>query len=121
RRRCRQRAGSSRLCPQGLMDMLPTTGRLWIAVGIRRRIAAFEMNLVRPVAVKFDEEVLVECHASRRIRVDLDDPALHALRIELRIPGAIKGVAEVDTLAVAAHLDHLRSAVEDPAFRVLCM
>ena len=77
--------------------------------------------MVRPVAIEFNEEVLVECHASRRMRIHLGDPSLYTLGIVLCVLGAIEGIAEVDTLAVAVHLDHLRSAVEDTAFRMFCV
>jgi hypothetical protein len=49
---------------------------LRIAVGIGGRVAAVEPNLMRPVAIEFNEEVLVECHASRRMRIDLGNPSL---------------------------------------------
>ena len=49
-----------------------------------------------------------------RLRVDLDHPALDAVRIELVVDHAVERVREVDALAVAAHLDHLRPAVERP-------
>ena len=63
---------------------------------------------LRPV----DEELRVEGDAAIRAGVELHHPAVDALGIELRVDGAIERVGEVDALAVAADLDHLRAAVE---------
>ena len=44
--------------------------------------------------------------------IDLRQPALDAVGIELVVPRAIERVGHVDALAVAADLDHLRRAVQ---------
>src|SRR5215470_4526324 len=60
----------------------------------------------------FDEEALVEGDATAEIGVELHHPAVDAVRIELRIDGAVERVGEIDALAVAANLHHLRPTVE---------
>ena len=44
--------------------------------------------------------------------VDLGHPAADAVRVELVVPRRVERVGEVDALAVAADLDHLRTAVQ---------
>src|SRR5262249_10491508 len=74
-----------------------------IAIRIRRAIAAFEPNLVRPVRSRpLDEELLIEGYAAIRAGVEFDHPTLDAVRIELRIDGAIERVGEIDPLSIAA-------------------
>src|SRR5258708_8632829 len=65
------------------------------------------------------EESGVEAQPAAGPGVDQRRPALYPFGIELFVPARVKGVGEVDALAVAAHLDHLRAAVERSAFGVL--
>ena len=54
----------------------------------------------------------------RAVVVELDHPAVDALGVELRVPGGVQRVGQVDALAVAADLDHLRAAVDGARGRV---
>src|SRR5205814_5083470 len=54
--------------------------------------------------------------AAVRRDVDLGHPPANAIGIELRVPGRIERVREVDAPAIAADLDHLRSAIEGARF-----
>src|SRR5712692_5167814 len=90
-----------------------------VAVRVGRRVAAFEMDLVRAL-VELGEESVIETQAAVRLRVDQRDPALDALGIELHVPARVKRVGQVDALAVAAYLDHLRTAVERTALGMGC-
>src|SRR5213593_1274565 len=64
----------------------PGPGRSGIAVRVRRRVAALQVHLVWPVAVRpLGEEVLVQLDAPLRLRVELGHPALDAVRIELGV------------------------------------
>src|SRR5262249_8166792 len=85
---------------------------------VRGGVAAFEMDLVRPLALERHEELRVDPDAAARIGVELRNPAPNAFRIELRGPELIERVAHVDPSAVAAHLDHLRTAVQLTALRM---
>ena len=58
------------------------------------------------------EEPAVQLHAAFGPHVDLGHPAADAVRIELVVPRRVEPVGEVDALAVAADLDHLRAAVQ---------
>src|SRR5262245_253967 len=69
---------------------------------------------MRTHAAGFDEEAFVERHPGARLHVDLRDPSLDAVRVELVVPGRVETVREVDSPAVAAHFHHLRSAVQRP-------
>src|SRR5262249_21654565 len=92
-RRCGQEppVHSSTSMPGQQLPRAPLSGTKisWIAIRIRRAIAAFEPNLVRSVRSRpFDEELLIEGHAAFWIGVELDHPTLDAVGIELRINGA---------------------------------
>src|SRR5882724_5749258 len=70
---------------------------------------------MRPVAHgPLDEEFRIEGDATLGLRVKLYHPAVDAIWIELRIDRAVERVGEIDPSAIAADLDHLRSAVERP-------
>src|SRR5215213_3148865 len=98
------------------------TSGLRIAVGVGRGVAALQPHLVRSLVPEVEEEIGVDAHAPRRVGVKLDHPALDTLGVELRIPGEVEGVGDVDTPAVPADLDHLRSPVERPCRRrVWCL
>src|SRR5215208_7714861 len=84
-----------------------------VAVRIGGRIAALEPYLVRPFTIiELDEEVGVCGETTFRVHVHLGDPAVDAIRVELRIPGGIERVAEVQPAPIAAQFHHLRSAVQ---------
>src|SRR3954471_23456632 len=80
------------------------------AVRIARSVAPRETDLVRPLAVELEEEVWVDREVA--VAVELDHPAVDALGVELLVPARVQRVRQVDALAVAAHLDHLRPAGE---------
>src|ERR1043165_8155578 len=67
---------------------------------------------------ELDEEVRVDPEGPSRLGVELDHPALDPVGIELRIPARVQRVGQVDALAVAADLDHLRAAVDRARGRV---
>src|ERR1700732_108936 len=58
------------------------------------------------------KELWVERYAPLGVRIQLHHPALDAVRIELRVNGAVERVGEIDALAVAADLHHLRPAAQ---------
>src|SRR3954453_23985599 len=78
------------------------------AVRVTRGVAALQADLVRALAVELDEEVGVDREVA--VAVELDHPAVDALGVELLVPARVQRVRQVDALAVAAHLDHLRPA-----------
>src|SRR5690349_7627056 len=65
----------------------------------------------------FEEKLRVERKAAARRRFELDHPSVEPVRIELVVDHAVQRVREVNALAVAAHFDHLRSAVQRIAAR----
>src|SRR5215212_12162556 len=67
---------------------------------------------MRALVAEIEEEVGIKAHAARRVGIELDHPPLDALGIELRVPGQVERVGDVDTAPVAANLDHLRTTVE---------
>src|SRR4051794_25998368 len=80
------------------------------AVRVARGVASLEADLVGALAAELDEELGVDREVA--VVVELHHPAVDALGIELRVPARVQRVREVDALAVAAHLDHLRAAGE---------
>src|SRR5918992_564864 len=81
-----------------------------VAVRVGGRVAALEPYLMRPFTIiELDEKVGVCGETTFRVYVHLSDPAVDALRVELRIPSGIERVAEVEAAPVAAQLHHLRS------------
>src|SRR3954462_429223 len=85
------------------------------AVRVARGVAPRETDLVRPLAVELEEEVRVDREVA--VAVELDHPAVDALGVELLVPAGVRRVRQVDALAVAAHLDHLRAAGQLPRRR----
>src|ERR1700694_2048888 len=72
------------------------------------------MDLMCPV-LELCKEPALEAEAAARLGVDLRRPGLDSFGIELLVPARVQRVGDVDPLAVAAHLDHLRGAVERSA------
>jgi hypothetical protein len=64
------------------------------------------------IIVALDEKVFVKRHAAVGIGIELDHPTAHAVWIKLLVPCRIKRVGKIDSLAVAAHFHHLRTARE---------
>src|SRR5690349_5369424 len=64
------------------------------------------------IIVALDEKVFVERHAAIRTGIELHHPTAHAVGIKLFVPRRIKRISEIDSLAVAADLDHLRTTCE---------
>src|SRR5829696_966461 len=78
---------------------------------VGRRVTALQAHLVwQDPAVKLDEELRVERDAAVLADVELCHPAVDAGGVELRVPRRVQRIRQVDTLPVAAHLDHLRRA-----------
>src|SRR4029453_16508139 len=90
-----------------------------IAVGIGRTVASLQTHLMRPMAFwPVDEEALVEFDPAVVSDIEFHHPAIDAVRIELRVDGAVERVGEVDPLSVATDFDHLRAAVERAVVRL---
>src|SRR5205807_9935423 len=73
-----RRATPTRLPRWGPRRLARAAGALREAVRIRRRVAAFEMNLMRAQPAEVEEEFRVDRAAALGIRVDLRDPAANA-------------------------------------------
>src|SRR3984893_1541167 len=100
---------------------LRSNSNRWIAERIRRAIAALESNLMRPVSVREAYPVvLCQLEAAARVRIGHDLSAWHAVGIELVVPRRVERVGPIDPLAVAADLNHLRTACIHLAVRVRC-
>src|SRR6266403_2729335 len=90
-----------------------------VAERIRRAIAALEPDLMRPVSVREAHPVvLCQLEAAARVRIGHDLRPRHSVGIELVVPRRVERVGPVDTLAVTANLDHLRTAGIQLAARV---
>ena len=64
------------------------------------------------VVVAFQEKVFVKGDAAVGTGIEFHHPTADAVGIKLLVPCGIKRVGEIDSLAVAAHFDHLRAARE---------
>src|ERR1700751_1374087 len=92
-------------------DTRPAPSR--IAVGIRGAVAGLQADLMRALPLRpVDKEFRIESDAAARLGVELHHPAVDTLGIKLLVDGAVKRVGEIDPPPVAAHFDHLRSAVK---------
>src|SRR5436305_13389588 len=67
---------------------------------------------MRSHAIELDEEFFVDLHSALRIHIELYHPTLQPVGIDLLIPRGVERVREIDALAVAADLDHLRTAIK---------
>src|SRR6202451_4721004 len=65
----------------------------------------------------WQEEIRIKLQTAAGLDVALHHPAFDSGRIELSIPGAIEAIGEVDTPTIAAHLHHLRPAIDRPGGR----
>src|SRR5580700_75798 len=70
------------------------------------------MDLMAAEILEFKKEFRVDLHAALGLGIELYHPAPNSVRIELRVPRRIKRVCEIDSTSVAAHLHHLRAAVQ---------
>src|SRR6185437_10660052 len=68
--------------------------------------------LLRPQMIELQEHLRIELHSSTVRHIQFGQPAFQARRIKLLIPASIKGIGEVHAASVAAHLDHLRAAIQ---------
>src|SRR4029453_14659735 len=93
-------------------NVMTASCRSGVAVRIGGGVSPFEAHLMRPHPVRLQEESGVKLHAALGPHVDLGHPPSDAVRIELLVPRRVETVGEVNALAVAADLDHLRSAVQ---------
>src|SRR5438045_6406612 len=59
-----------------------------------------------------DKEVWIELHDSVGVKIQLNHPAIDAIRIKLLVPRCVEGIGEVYTVSVAADLHHLRAAIQ---------
>src|SRR5229473_180974 len=75
------------------------------------------MDLVEAL-LRLDEELAVELEATVVTDVELRDPTLQPVGIELVVPGLVEPVRDVHALAVAADLHHLGTAVERAGVRM---
>src|SRR5579862_3936515 len=97
-----------------------SASRRRIAERIGRAVTAFETHLVRAVfGAELDAEFRIEPKTAIGVRVAHDLKARNPVRVELRIPRAVKRIGEVHALAVAADLRHLRPAAEWSSARML--
>src|SRR5208337_765983 len=70
------------------------------------------MDLMAAQIPEFKKEFRINLHAAVGFGIELYHPALNSVGIELRVPRRIKRVREIDAASVAAHLHHLRAAVQ---------
>src|SRR5581483_1151645 len=82
------------------------------AVRIGAGVAALEVDLVRTHSVELRETRRIDDEAAAGTRIELCQPSVDSIGIELVVPRAVQRVGDVDALAVAADFDHLRSAVQ---------
>src|SRR5439155_1211201 len=82
-----------------------------------RTAAPLQVHLVEPL-IRLHEELAVELEAAVIAGVEFGNPALQAIRIELIVPCLVQPVRNIDALAVAADLHHLRAAVERTGVRM---
>src|SRR5690242_3493823 len=83
------------------------------AVGVARSVPALQPDLVRAAPAEhfaLEEEALVKTDAAALGDVQLGHPGAYAVRVELLVPRTVERVGEVDALAVAGDLAHLRAA-----------
>src|SRR5687768_2803475 len=73
------------------------------------------MHLVRSQAGELEKEAVVERQNAVSADLGLGHPAADAVGIELLTPRGIQRVRDVHACAVAADLEHLRSAIERPS------
>src|SRR5271156_3818123 len=70
------------------------------------------MDLMAAQITEFKKEFRIDLHATIGLGIELYHPALNSIRVELRVPRCIKRVREIDSTSIAAHLHHLRTAVQ---------
>src|ERR1700730_11633659 len=86
---------------------------------IRRAVAAFEPDLMRPVSVgEAYPVILSQFQPAVLAHAGHDLSARHSVGIELVVPRRIERVGPVNPLAVTTDLDHLRTACIRVAARV---
>lgn len=88
------------------------TGQSWITEGIGGGVAALQSDLMRPFALKSDEEVFIHAQTAVGVSIDLGKPSPHPVGVELLIPGGVQRVGQIDPAPVAAQLHHLCPTVE---------
>src|ERR1700730_9194048 len=94
-----------------LSNPLRSNSNRRIAERIRRAIAALEPDLMRPVSLREAHPVVLrQLEAAARFRMGHDLVARPTASTELVVPRRVERVGPVDPLAVAANLDHLRTA-----------
>src|ERR1700694_849404 len=75
------------------------------------------MHLVEAL-LRLHEELAVELDATVFTDVELRDPTLHPVGIELIVPCLVQPVRYIHPLAITAYLNHLRTAVERAGVRM---
>src|SRR5579883_3072182 len=81
-------------------------------------VAALQADLMGPFVLKWNKEIRVKGHATGRVDINLGHPSAYALGIELRVNRRIERIRDIHPSAVAADLEHLRTAVERAALRM---
>src|ERR1700691_477213 len=70
------------------------------------------MDLMAAEIPEFKKEFWINLHAALGSSIELDHPALNSFGRELRVPWCIERVCEINSTSIAAHLHHLRAAVQ---------
>ena len=89
--------------------------RLGVAERVGGCVAALQSHLVRARrVVELDREFLIEAHAAVVRNARASPSSLSRRRDRTGRPTRVQRIGHVDALAVAAHLDHLRAAIQRP-------
>src|SRR6202167_1551796 len=70
------------------------------------------MDLMAAEIPEFKKEFWINLHAALGASIEFYHPALNSVGIELRVPRSIQRVCEINSTSIAAHLHHLRPAVQ---------
>src|SRR5256885_13884297 len=84
-----------------------------VAVRVGRRVASLQPDLMTAL-LTMEEEIGIRCQPAGGVGIQLDQPAINPIRVELVLPAPVEPVAEVHPLSVAAHLYHLGTTLQRP-------
>src|ERR1700674_972063 len=117
-RRASPSRGSGRDRPRAAQELPRATNpRSRIAVRVGRGVSALEVDLVGAL-LKLGEESILQAETAAGLGIDEGGPALDTFGVELLLPARVQRVGQIDSLAIATDLDHLRPAVQRPAVGV---